>query len=192
MGKTPRTSQVCSGRDSLRWRAMKTNLLVTMLMGAAIAACNKTEAAADAAPVASAATTTAATATATDTAAATAATVAATAAPVAAPAAPAAVSDTDTTDESAPTTAPPPPAPEAENPGAPPTMGDVWQTGTWHFESNRWAWSRGHWEHAKPGMMLTQARWVQVSGKWERHPARWMKGGPAEHMLPGHPPPPHR
>ena len=85
-----------------------------------------------------------------------------------------AVSDTDTTDETA-TSAPP--ADEAENPGAPPAAGDVWEKGVYRFEGGKYVWNRGRWEHARPGFTLVQARWVEDHGKWVRHPGRWEKGG---------------
>jgi hypothetical protein len=105
----------------------------------------------------------------------------------------ASVSDTDTTDETA-TSAPP--ADEAENPGAPPGAGDVWERGVWRYEGGHYLWNRGRWEHARPGFALIQARWVEDHGKWVRHPCRWEKGGegrpneghegkPGEHDRPG-------
>jgi hypothetical protein len=86
------------------------------------------------------------------------------------------VSDTDTTDETAPTA---PPAPEADSPGSPPSSGDVYVQGSWRYSGGKYVWGRGHWEPPHPGATLAQARWVEVNGKWQHHPARWSGGGKA-------------
>ena len=83
-----------------------------------------------------------------------------------------AVSDSDTTDETA-TSAPP--AAEADPPGAAPSPNDVWVGGTWRFEGGHYHWLRGRWEGRRAGFELIQARWAEENGRWVRHPARWMR-----------------
>jgi hypothetical protein len=80
------------------------------------------------------------------------------------------VSDTDTATETA-TTAPP--APQAENPGTPPNVGDVYVQGAWRYTGGHYVWGRGRWERSRSGVVLVQPRWVEANGKWEHHPARY-------------------
>jgi hypothetical protein len=86
------------------------------------------------------------------------------------------VSDTDSTDETAPTA---PPAPQADSQGTAPAPTYVYVQGSWRYTGGRYAWTKGHWEPPHSGAQLVQARWVEVSGKWEHHPARWTGGGHA-------------
>ncbi len=83
-----------------------------------------------------------------------------------------AVSDNDTTDETA-TSAPP--APEADPEGSPPSPHDVWVHGAWHWADGRYHWYRGRWVSPRPGYALIQARWDEEGGHWVRHPSRWAR-----------------
>jgi hypothetical protein len=94
---------------------------------------------------------------------------------------PAAATDTDSADETA-TAAPP--APQAENPGPAPSPADVYVGGSWKQQSGKYVWLKGRWQAPpKAGLSLQQARWVEVGGKWEHHPAHWVTGGAAAHPV---------
>ena len=107
--------------------------------------------------------------------------------------------DTDTTDYSAPA-ADPPPAPEAENPGSPPSANEIWVGGSWRYEHGKYVWGRGHWERRRDGFTFHPARWVEVNGRWEHHPGHWNSEKPGvghpphtddHHPAEHHPEPPH-
>jgi len=38
------------------------------------------------------------------------------------------------------------PAPRVENPGPPPSSGQVWVAGHWEKSDRGWVWQSGHWE----------------------------------------------
>ena len=99
----------------------------------------------------------------------------------------AAPAPTETVDPPDQTATTPPPAPQAENPGTPPTPTDTWAAGSWKFDQGKYLWEKGHWESRHEGATFQQARWVEANGHWEHHPARWLAPTAPR---PGAPPPP--
>lgn len=116
----------------------------------------------------------------------------------------AAAAAADTSDPPDQTATTPPPAPQAENPGPAPTPNDTWAAGSWKFESGRYVWEKGHWEPRREGAVYVQPRWIQVNGRWEHHPGRWVTTArppephpmvparPVEHPVEPHPAEPPR
>jgi hypothetical protein len=92
---------------------------------------------------------------------------------------PDAAAQVDTADPPDQTATQAPPPPENENPGPPPNATDQWAGGSWQFNQGKFVWEKGHWETRHEGQ-YQQARWVQVSGRWEHHPGRWVVARPGE------------
>lgn len=68
-----------------------------------------------------------------------------------------------------------PPAPRMEPP-PPPRHGQMWVAGHWEWRHRQYVWAPGYYVAMRPGYHYTEARWVQVGGRWSYEPGRWDRG----------------
>jgi hypothetical protein len=64
----------------------------------------------------------------------------------------------------------PPPAPQAERPGAA-RAGHVWIAGHYKWQAGRYAWVPGHWERARAGKRWMRGSWKKQGGQYV-----WVEG----------------
>jgi len=67
----------------------------------------------------------------------------------------------------------PPPAPQVEYVGPPPTVGYVWIGGYWAWHEGRHVWVGGHWDAPRPGYRWVPHAWVHEGGGWRMHEGHW-------------------
>ncbi len=68
-----------------------------------------------------------------------------------------------------------PPAPQPEEPGAPPQPGEVWIGGYWAWVGNRHEWVPGHWASPRPGHHWVTYQWVRQGDGWRLRAGHWAR-----------------
>jgi hypothetical protein len=69
-----------------------------------------------------------------------------------------------------------PPAPREEASGVAPVPGEVWLSGYWNWNGNRYEWIAGHWSAPRPGQHWVAHQWVRQGDGWRMKPGHWENG----------------
>ncbi|HEV8676453.1 MAG TPA: YXWGXW repeat-containing protein [Methylomirabilota bacterium] len=69
----------------------------------------------------------------------------------------------------------PPPPPQVESPGRPPSPNAVWISGHWLWQNGRYEWVPGRWENAAPGTSYVPGRHKKIDGGWRWEEGRWVQ-----------------
>ena len=56
-----------------------------------------------------------------------------------------------------------------------PRVGYVWAPGYWDYRSNRYSWTKGHYERERHGYYYHPTQWSEHDGRWYRYNNRWSK-----------------
>jgi hypothetical protein len=69
----------------------------------------------------------------------------------------------------------PPPPPQVESPGKPPSPNAVWISGHWLWRNGKYEWAAGRWENAPPGASYVPGRHKKTDGGWRWEEGRWVQ-----------------